>query len=238
LDALSAPALSEGDFHGSVSFAVATRRSYPHHHPAGDLLALTGWGSINLKLVDSRKAMPLFLLDRDGVVVVNRPTNIKTPADLQLIEGAAEAIARLSEAGFHVAICTTQPEVARGAMTLQQLEEVHDALRKMLAGRGARIDLILCCTTTSKSFRRKPACGMLAEALTRYGAAPTATAFVGDQAEDLQAAFHAGCRRVLVRTGLGRKTLEQGLPQYVEPVAVYDDLAAAVDAELAAGHAR
>jgi hypothetical protein len=32
--------------------------------------------------------------------------------------------------------------------------------------------------------------------------------------------------------------LEQGLPQYVEPVAVYDDLAAAVDAELGIGHAR
>ena len=149
--------------------------------------------------------MPLFLLDRDGVVVVNRPTNIKTPADLQLIEGAAEAIARLSEAGFHVAICTNQPEVARGAMTLRQLDEVHDALRKMLAGRGARIDLILCCTTTSKSPRRKPACGMLAEALTRFGAAPASTAFVGDQAEDLRLPY-AGCRRVLVRTGLAADT--------------------------------
>jgi D-glycero-D-manno-heptose 1,7-bisphosphate phosphatase len=43
--------------------------------------------------------MPLFLLDRDGVVVVNRPTNVKTPDELVLIPGAAEAIARLSAAG-------------------------------------------------------------------------------------------------------------------------------------------
>ncbi len=61
--------------------------------------------------------MPLFLLDRDGVVVVNRKDNIKTPAGLNLIAGAAEAIARLSGAGFDVAICTNQPEVARGAMS-------------------------------------------------------------------------------------------------------------------------
>jgi histidinol phosphatase-like enzyme len=34
--------------------------------------------------------MPLFLLDRDGVVVVNRPTNVKTPDQLALIPGAAK----------------------------------------------------------------------------------------------------------------------------------------------------
>jgi D-glycero-D-manno-heptose 1,7-bisphosphate phosphatase len=46
------------------------------------------------------------------------------------------------------------------------------------------------------------------------------------------AAFHAGCPRILVLTGLGRRALEDGLPQYVEPVAVHDDLAAAVDTHL------
>jgi hypothetical protein len=52
--------------------------------------------------------MPLFLLDRDGVLVVNRPTNIKTPDQLTLIPGAVEAIARLKSAGVDVAICTNQ----------------------------------------------------------------------------------------------------------------------------------
>jgi D-glycero-D-manno-heptose 1,7-bisphosphate phosphatase len=52
--------------------------------------------------------MPLFLLDRDGVLVVNRPTNIKTPEQLTLIPGAVEAIARLKSAGVDVAICTNQ----------------------------------------------------------------------------------------------------------------------------------
>ena len=79
---------------------------------------------------------------------------------------------------------------------------------------------------------------MLREALARYGAIPAETPFVGDQVDDLKAAFHAGCRRVLVRTGLGRKTLEQGLPQYLSPVAVHADLAAVVDAQLAGKLAR
>jgi len=76
--------------------------------------------------------MKLVLLDRDGVVVVNRATNIKEPADLALIQGAAEGIRRLNEAGFIVSICTNQPEVARGAMSRAQLDQVHDALERRL----------------------------------------------------------------------------------------------------------
>lgn len=56
-----------------------------------------------------------------------------------------------------------------------------------------------------------------------------------DQLDELrrQGGRHAGCPRVLVRSGLGRKTLEGGVPQYLEPVAVHDDLAATVDAYFA-----
>ncbi len=67
------------------------------------------------------------VLDRDGVVVVNRRDNIKTPAGLRLIAGAGPAIARLNRAGVTVAICTNQPEVARGVMTRAELDAVHRA---------------------------------------------------------------------------------------------------------------
>jgi D-glycero-D-manno-heptose 1,7-bisphosphate phosphatase len=166
----------------------------------------------------------LVLLDRDGVVVVNRSTNIKRPADIALIPRVAEAIARLNAAGRRVAICTNQPEVARGAMSRAELDEVHDALRRMLAEQGARVEAILCCPDTRKTPWMKPAPGMLKEALRRFGARAGATPFVGDQADDLKAAFRAGCPRVLVRTGLGRAALEEGLPDYVQPVLIVDDL--------------
>jgi D-glycero-D-manno-heptose 1,7-bisphosphate phosphatase len=180
--------------------------------------------------------MPLYLLDRDGVVIVNRATNVKTPGELELLPGVPEAIARLNGAGFDVAICTNQPEVARGVLSPEQLNVIHEALRQMLAARGATVEFTLCCGYDHKSPRRKPGGGMLREALARYGAVPTETPFVGDQVDDLKAAFHAGCRRVLVRTGLGRKTLEQGLPQYLSPVEVHADLADVVDAQLDEKH--
>jgi D-glycero-D-manno-heptose 1,7-bisphosphate phosphatase len=129
--------------------------------------------------------MPLFLLDRDGVVVVNNSDNIKTPKKLQLVANAGDALARLTRAGFDVVICTNQPEVARGAMTAAQLEVVHDALVSMLAAHGAKIDLVMCCTSLRKCPWRKPSAGMLREALKRYGAKAAETPFVGDQADDL-----------------------------------------------------
>jgi D-glycero-D-manno-heptose 1,7-bisphosphate phosphatase len=65
---------------------------------------------------------------------------------------------------------------------------------------------------------------MLREALAHYGARAQETPFVGDQADDLKAAFHAGCRRILVRTGLGEKALAVGLPDYLKPFTVAGDL--------------
>lgn len=108
-------------------------------------------------------AMKLVLLDRDGMVVVNRATNIKTPEEITLIKGAAEGIGRLNEAGVTVAICTNQPEVARGAMTRQQLEKVHTALTALLKDRGALIDRIFGCTSfrnVRKGSRPRACCAM------------------------------------------------------------------------------
>jgi D-glycero-D-manno-heptose 1,7-bisphosphate phosphatase len=109
-------------------------------------------------------------------------------------------------------------------MSEGQLHKVHAALIDMLRTRAALIDRIFSCTSLLKCPRRKPAAGMLREALRHYGAQAEATPFVGDQIDDLKAAFHARCRPVLVRTGLGAKALAEGLPEYVRPLTVCDDL--------------
>jgi D-glycero-D-manno-heptose 1,7-bisphosphate phosphatase len=173
--------------------------------------------------------MRLCLLDRDGVVVVNRSDNIKRPEQLALIDGAPDAIKRLNDAGITVAICTNQPEVGRGAMSLGQLDAVHSALQALLRARGAVVDRIFVCTSLFKCPLKKPGAGMLREALAAYDACPSETPFVGDQSADLKAAFRAGCHRFLVKTGLGRKALADGLPLYVAPVSIHPDLAAAVE---------
>src|SRR5207248_10369094 len=148
---------------------------------------------------------------------------------LDLINGAATAIARLNGAKVKVAICTNQPEVREGLITQRQLSEIHKVLQRKLANEGAHIDLILCCPDDHVSGTRKPSPGMLCEALRRFGAKPAATPFVGDQLTDLEAAANAKCLRVLVRTGLGCKTAAAGLPNTVLPTETCEDISEFAD---------
>lgn len=177
----------------------------------------------------------LVLLDRDGVLNTDRADCVKHIGELELIEGAARAVARLNAARVMVAVVTNQSIVGRGLIGRDQLERIHQELRGRLASQGARLDLMLDCTDAPgpPSPRRKPEPGMLIEALRHFGADPAATPMIGDSLGDLQAAQRAGCKRVLVVTGKGRATQAAGLPHDLLPVSVYDDLAAAAEAYLA-----
>jgi D-glycero-D-manno-heptose 1,7-bisphosphate phosphatase len=179
----------------------------------------------------------LVLLDRDGVINVDRRDSVKSPDELVLIAGSAAAIARLNVAKIRVAVVTNQSVVGRGVISARQLEAIHARLGELLAGEGARLDGLFVCTDppAAPSTRRKPRPGMLIEALGRFGAEPGRTPMIGDDLRDLEAAHAAGCPRVLVRTGKGAATQAAGIPAALLPVAVHADLAAAVDALLAAG---
>lgn len=83
-----------------------------------------------------------------------------------------------------------------------------------------------------RNSRRKPAPGMLFEAMRRFRIAAEDTVMIGDALSDLEAASAAGCRRILLRTGKGAAAQAEGLPRHVLPVAVCEDLAAAVDSLL------
>lgn len=179
----------------------------------------------------------LVLLDRDGVINIDRRDSVKSLDEMALIPGSAAAIARLNAAGIKVAVVTNQSVVGRGVIPLRQLEAIHARLAEMLAREGARLDALFVCTDPpgAPSQRRKPRPGMLIEALQRFGAQPGQTPMIGDDLRDLEAAHAAGCPRVLVRTGKGVATQAAGIPTALLPVAVHADLATAVDALLAAG---
>jgi D-glycero-D-manno-heptose 1,7-bisphosphate phosphatase len=177
----------------------------------------------------------LILLDRDGVLVEERENFVKHPGELAMIPGAAAALARLNHAGHTVAVCTNQSCVGRGIITQAMLDRIHDHLRDRLAEAGARIDALFACPDApwAATERRKPGPGMLREALARYRADPATTPMVGDTLGDMRAALAAGCRRVLLRTGHGARTLAEGMPTELAPIAVHADLAGFVDAYLA-----
>lgn len=175
----------------------------------------------------------LVLLDRDGVLNEDRQDFVKNPGELTMIAGAADAVARLNRAGHTVAVVSNQSGVGRGLMTPEDLGAVHAALTDRLDAAGGHLDALIYCTDPpwAATPRRKPGPGMLAEALAQFGAPPDEAVMIGDAVRDLEAAAALGIRRVLVRSGKGRAA-EADLPPALQPVAVYDDLAAAVDALL------
>ncbi len=173
----------------------------------------------------------LILLDRDGVLNQDYPDDyVKSPAELILLPGVGEAIARLNARGWPVALCTNQACVGKGIIDEAMLTRIHDDLRARIAPAGARIDAIFFAPDPpwAVTDRRKPGPGMLREAMRQFRATPEETVFIGDAVTDLQAAAAAGCRRILVRTGKGKKTQAAGLPEAVLPVTIAESLPDAV----------
>ena len=176
----------------------------------------------------------LVLLDRDGVLNQDRTDYVNNPGELVIIPGAAAAVARFNRAGHWVVVVTNQSCVGRGLLAPEMLERIHRHLRQELAVAGARLDDLLVSTDPpwQNSPRRKPAPGMLRQALAKYRVPASDAVMIGDSLSDIEAACAVGCRRILLRTGKGAATLGAGIPSDFLPVAVYDDLAAAADALL------
>lgn len=171
--------------------------------------------------------MKLVILDRDGVINYDSDQFIKHPDEWKPIPGSLEAIARLNHAGYTVVIATNQSGIGRGLFEMSTLVAIHEKLQKMLSQVGGRVDAIFYCPHTAdvKCGCRKPEPGMLQKIAERFETDLTGVPAIGDSLRDLVAAAKVGASPILVLTGKGSKTFENGnLP---EGTRVYTDLAEA-----------
>jgi D-glycero-D-manno-heptose 1,7-bisphosphate phosphatase len=169
--------------------------------------------------------MKLLILDRDGVVNYDSDAYIKSLDEWIPLPGAIDAIARLSKAGWTVAVATNQSGLARGYYDLPTLEAMHAKLRELVAEQGGELGLIVHCPhgPDDGCTCRKPKPGMLQQIAAHYGVSLQGVWFVGDSSGDLSAACAVDCQPVLVKTGKGERTLAKALPV---GTLVFDDLAA------------
>jgi D-glycero-D-manno-heptose 1,7-bisphosphate phosphatase len=176
--------------------------------------------------------MRLVILDRDGVINQDSDDFIKSPEEFIPIAGSLEAIARLKQAGFTVAVATNQSGIARGLFGLDALAAMHDKLAALLEELGGRVDGIFYCPhgPDDGCDCRKPLPGLLEQIAEHFGVSTVGVPVIGDSVRDLEAARAVGAQPILVRTGKGERTLAQA--EGLADVPVYDDLAAAVDALL------
>ncbi len=183
--------------------------------------------------------MPLLVLDRDGVVNQDSDDYIRSLQDWVPIPGSIEAIARLSRAGYRVAIASNQSGLNRGYFSLDDLESIHRRLSSMVEEQGGSIAGIFYCPhrPDENCDCRKPATGLLRAIEQQLGEPLAGCYFIGDSLKDLQAGQAMGCKPVLVLTGKGlltRDRLAAGDTDLTaaRDIPVYENLARAAEAIL------
>lgn len=153
-------------------------------------------------------------LDRDGVlneIVYNEDTEqLDSPlrcSELKLIDGAAEAVERLKEAGYYVFVVTNQPAAAKGKTDRGTLYDINRRLMELIPG----IDEVFMCPHHPKGSERsrepeligacgcrKPGTGLIEEAAAKYACDMDSSFMAGDSYTDIQCAKAAGLRSVFI----------------------------------------
>ncbi|UQB42906.1 D-glycero-beta-D-manno-heptose 1,7-bisphosphate 7-phosphatase [Thiomicrospira microaerophila] len=176
----------------------------------------------------------IVVLDRDGVINQDSDAFIKSADEWQPIAGSLEAIARLNEAGWLVAVATNQSGIKRGYYDRANLSQMHQKMQSLLASVGGRVDWLNYSPYLADcgSVCRKPLDGMLRAIELRYGQGLKGMPMVGDSLTDIQAAQQAGLVPYLVKTGKGERTLASQAT-CLSGVPVYENLAAWVEEWLA-----
>lgn len=144
-------------------------------------------------------------LDRDGVlneVLSDRVKFVNRPEELYLLEGAAEAVAELSTAGFEVFVVTNQGGVGLGFLKEKRLHDIHDRMVEMIKEHGGHITEVAYCPHKPKQGCecRKPNAGMLLDLAQRHDIDLSGSVMVGDHERDIEAGIKAGCRTVFIGT--------------------------------------
>lgn len=149
-------------------------------------------------------------LDRDGTI--NPYIGfLRDVNDFTLLPGADEAIKMINSSSYLAVVVTNQPVIARGEVTLEQLEEIHNNMETLLGKTGAFIDgLYYCPHHPDKGFEgeipelkvecdcRKPKPGMIYQAARDYNIDIASSWMVGDSRNDIGCGLRAGCRTILI----------------------------------------
>lgn len=172
--------------------------------------------------------MKLVILDRDGVINYESTDYIKTVDEWISLPGALQAIARLSRAGWVVAVATNQSGLARGYYSVPTLESMHQVLRDGVEQYGGSMGLIAYCPHGPEDGCdcRKPLPGLLEQVAEHYQTSLDGVWFVGDSLRDLEAAVACNAQPILVCTGNGEQTRQHAVPENTK---IFADLSAVAD---------
>ena len=149
-------------------------------------------------------------LDRDGTI--NKYVGfLRNIDDFELLPGVTDAIKAINASGYLAIVVTNQPVIARGEVTVPELQEIHNKMETLLGAEGAYLDAIYYCPHhPHKGYKgevpelkiececRKPKPGMLLKAAEEFNIDLSQSWMVGDGENDIKAGAAAGCKTALI----------------------------------------
>ncbi|MCA9994153.1 MAG: HAD family hydrolase [Anaerolineales bacterium] len=166
-------------------------------------------------------------LDRDGIIIENCPTYIRSWHDVRLFPHAVAALAAIVTLPHKIIIVTNQSAVGRGIISLETARAINTRLITEIRQQGGRIDDVFMCPHAPQDNCncRKPHPGLLLQAAQKYAIDLTQSIMIGDALTDIEAGQRANVQSVgLVRTGRGN--VQAKLPQALSlpPFGTFDTL--------------
>ncbi|MGQ0604557.1 MAG: D-glycero-alpha-D-manno-heptose-1,7-bisphosphate 7-phosphatase [Anaerolineales bacterium] len=183
---------------------------------------------------------PALFLDRDGVLIENRPDYVRTLNQVVFIPGAAAALARFHRTcpDWRVVIVSNQAGVGRGLITRETVDSINAAVLHTITVAGGRIDAVYVCPHRVDEVCecRKPKPGLLLQAAREWDIDLSTSIMIGDSAIDMQAARAVGVRPIFVQTGLlDRLPAERAAAVHLQAT-VYANIVEAVTTMLNSTH--
>lgn len=160
-------------------------------------------GIVSMKNLKNKQTA--LFLDRDGTI--NPYVGfLRSIDDFRLNEGIVPIIGQANSDGKLVIVVTNQPVIARGEVTWEELDEIHNKMETLLGERGVYVDDIYVCphhphggfAGERPEYKvdcacRKPKPGMLLAAAEKYNIDLSRSTMMGDSDSDREAGAAAGC---------------------------------------------
>ena len=162
----------------------------------------------------SKKQKAIFL-DRDGTI--NKYVGfLRNIDEFELIDGVSEAIKKINMSTYLAIVITNQPVIARGEVTVDELDAIHNKMETLLGNDGAFVDAIYYCPHhPQKGFVgeirelkvqcdcRKPKPGLFFKAAKDFNIDLSKSWMIGDDDNDVLAGESAGCKAIKIDKGGG-----------------------------------
>ncbi len=157
----------------------------------------------------SKQMHKAVFLDKDGTLIEDVPYNAD-PGKIRFTRGSTEGLRLLQKCGYRLIVVTNQAGIAKGLVTVPDLQVMRARLFELSEAAGVRLSGFFFCPHhpegTVEQYRvscdcRKPEPGLILRAAREHSIDLTASWLVGDILHDIEAGRRAGCRTILIDNG-------------------------------------